>query len=699
MADRAQGAWYVCPPQTTFSSSICSCILAAMIVPGRQRENRILTLARVSCMTGTEDTIVILLPQTSDSPFSQTHCPMVSTAYTNVCVTCAQAIPFGARPATPMGSYAPPGTASGRVVPPGTRGNISSRGGAGGQPRLMTGRPGTPGGGAYTNGADGLLIAERPVTQQGMVGMRGGAAQGPRRQVQDRNYYRDLLLKKKEELASVIEELEARFSAAERDSGAAAQLGRAHDALARDVKKKQGELADVNIVLGIVHGKAQRAEDMERDLRVLRERNDAERRRMDTAFTNRQVMEKKIKEMERQVAAQQQEMESMLNELAPDKRNRYFELQGEHKALSNEMTRLEADLDTVGRQVTAAEAELASSVVKQRALATHEQIAELDSRKHDLEDEIRTLSLSPEEQKEQLLHKIRTDRAEVERLDGAMKDILVEVGRLESKIRSSQAAAMSASSNEDGGENETSAGKYETLLRQEKELNEFMDEFPEATANVHAEIESLRTQEAELRQQIEKYDVMERSLPSKQRFAEMQDELKYKEEQVNNATETSVRLQDELEARQQELEKIDTLEEKMASEIETIHSKMSTMKEEIATYKQLDRLAADEEQTRNRLEADRVRLGRYRDGLATVVGEKAAKLDAKRSQLAGHDTFQSLDRLEERLRTLQQTNFATSEYVSNKNAEGDYSKLRDEVLDLADLINQHCVRAAAEMRF
>ena len=164
---------------------------------------------------------------------------------------------------------------------------------------------------------------------------------------------------------------------------------------------------------------------------------------------------------------------------------------------------------------------------------------------------------------------------------------------------------------------------------------------------------------------------------------------------MQNASETSVRLQDELEARQAELEKIDNLEEKMAVEIASIQEKIDTMKAETAKYKQLDALAADEEETRNRLEVDRVRLGRYRDGLQQIVGEKAAKLDAKQSQIAGHDNFQTLEGLDERLRALLQTNFATSEYIDNKNAESDYSTIKDEVLHLTHILNDEIVRAAA----
>ena len=132
-----------------------------------------------------------------------------------------------------------------------------------------------------------------------------------------------------------------------------------------------------------------------------------------------------------------------------------------------------------------------------------------------------------------------------------------------------------------------------------------------------------------------------------------------------------------------------------ASEVASIQEKIETMRAETDKYKQLDALAAEEEETRNRLEVDRVRLGRYRDGLQQIVGEKAAKLDAKQSQIAGHDNFQVLEGLDDRLRALLQTNFATSEYIENKNAESDYSTVKDEVLHLTHILNEEIVRAAA----
>ena len=54
-----------------------------------------------------------------------------------------------------------------------------------------------------------------------------------------------------------------------------------------------------------------------------------------------------------------------------------------------------------------------------------------------------------------------------------------------------------------------------------------------------------------------------------------------------------------------------------------------------------------------------------------------------------------LEGLDDRLRALLQTNFATSEYIENKNAESDYSSVKDEVLHLTHILNEEIVRAAA----
>lgn len=54
-------------------------------------------------------------------------------------------------------------------------------------------------GGVNTN----VQVADRPVTQQGMTGMRTAGAQGPGRQVADKSFFLNGLRQKKSELGKV----------------------------------------------------------------------------------------------------------------------------------------------------------------------------------------------------------------------------------------------------------------------------------------------------------------------------------------------------------------------------------------------------------------------------------------------------------------------------------------------------------------
>jgi hypothetical protein len=70
-----------------------------------------------------------------------------------------------------------------------------------------------------------------------------------------------------------------------------------------------------------------------------------------------------------------------------------------------------------------------------------------------------------------------------------------------------------------------------------------------------------------LLERISKGLAMEGNLPSQRKFKEMQEELEYKQVQMENAATTQGRLQQELELRKSELEKISTLEEKIKVEL------------------------------------------------------------------------------------------------------------------------------------
>ena len=57
-------------------------------------------------------------------------------------------------------------------------------------------------------------VADRPVTQQGLSGMRTGTGKGPQRQYQDKSYYMGLLRTKMNELNTEISKITREIDAA-----------------------------------------------------------------------------------------------------------------------------------------------------------------------------------------------------------------------------------------------------------------------------------------------------------------------------------------------------------------------------------------------------------------------------------------------------------------------------------------------------
>lgn len=106
-------------------------------------------------------------------------------------------------------AFGPPQTASSRWSGPGLFG------GAVGQPphRIGTasGRPGTGMRPGTASLGRNLHVEERPVTQQGMAGMKGGR-QGPGRQILDKSYYMNMLRRKKQEIIEENESMRVRPS-------------------------------------------------------------------------------------------------------------------------------------------------------------------------------------------------------------------------------------------------------------------------------------------------------------------------------------------------------------------------------------------------------------------------------------------------------------------------------------------------------
>merc|ERR1719482_619032 len=135
-------------------------------------------------------------------------------------------------------------------------------------------------------------------------------------------------------------------------------------------------------------------------------------------------------------------------------------------------------------------------------------------------------------------------------------------------------------------------------------MSELIDTFEPTAAAERQKIEKAQEEVVRLLQSITRRLGMTETAGdmSKQKFSEMQDDLEFKQSQMDHSVSTSERLTRELQQRKLELEKIESLDEKISVELTQRSEQLETMEKELSTYEDLPKLRDDAEQQKREAE-------------------------------------------------------------------------------------------------
>merc|ERR1719343_1559250 len=181
--------------------------------------------------------------------------------------------------ATGMGMR--PGTMSnGPGVPPGTavRGTTANRMGTrGGMTRQGTAAKG-PGVGTLSE----VTVSGRPMTMQGMAGMKTGGV-GPKRQIYDKTYYTAELRSRQKELYDEVARLSKEINDIQQENKLYNSLEKRYEALVKTVRNLEGDLADHNLATDKQRTDT-RPEEVHHMFQVMKSQNEQQRSDVDQIF-------------------------------------------------------------------------------------------------------------------------------------------------------------------------------------------------------------------------------------------------------------------------------------------------------------------------------------------------------------------------------------------------------------------------------
>ncbi|KAM6328866.1 intraflagellar transport protein 74 homolog isoform 3-T4 [Alca torda] len=528
-----------------------------------------------------------------------------------------------------------------------------------------TSRPGSRGGSSTTGGvlSSQIKVADRPVTQQGLSGMKT-AMKGPQRQIMDKTYYLGLLRSKTNELTTEINKLQEEVEMYKQEKSVYLSYEKRAEALAGEIKDFQGQLADYNMVVDILNTNTDIAEVI-RDYNMLKVQNDRDAQSVDKIFTERQATEKLIQAVEEDIEREKVVADDIIKDMSQENQAKYMDMKAANEKLSQE---------------------IAHSQVKQEAVQLYEKLHDLEERRDQMIAEDKNME-SPQEERERLLKQVKDDSQEIASMERQLTEVKEKINHFKKVI---QRLDMDLE-NHQGEEN----WKYKELKKREESMDNFLETF-----------EEVRNQELERKAQIEANIValLEHSSRNVNRMKQissvtnqelkiMQEDLTFKSNEMQKSQSTAKNLLTESQKLQMDLQKMELLEGKMVDELASLKDKIEQTKTELEVYNNLPALKASGEEKKKRLQDDKEKLTKQSHAFKKVMEQLNTEYETLKRELQENETHSQLTNLERKWQHHEQNNFMMKEFIATKSQESDYQPIMKNVRKLVTEYNKALIEA------
>ncbi|XP_074850151.1 intraflagellar transport protein 74 homolog [Carettochelys insculpta] len=554
-----------------------------------------------------------------------------------------------------------------------------------------TSRPGTRGGLISTGGvlSSQIKVADRPVTQQGLSGMKTGV-KGPQRQIMDKSYYLGLLRSKISELTTEINKLQKEIDVYNQENSVYLSYEKRAESLAGEIKEFQGQLADYNMLVDKLNTNTDMEEVMS-DYNMLKTQNDREAQSIDIIFTERQGKEKLIQAVEEDIEHEKQVAEDIIKNMSQENQAKYMEMKDTNEKLLQELDAQQQELDVLNIKEDSLRAEIAHSQVKQEAVQLYEKLHGLEEHRDQMIAEDKSMG-SPQEERERLLKQVKEDNQEIASMERQLTEIKEKINHFNEVIR-----RLDMDLEEHQGEKNM---KYKELKKREESMDNFLETF-----------EEMKTQELERKAQIEANIValLEHSSRNVNRMKQissvtnqelkiMQEDLTFKSNEMQKSQSTAKNLSTDSQRLRLDLQKMELLEGKMVDEQASLKEKIEQMTKDLEMYNNLPALKASGEEKKKKLHEEKERLLKHRDAFKKIMEQLNAEYETLKTQLQENETHSQLTNLERKWQHHEQNNFVMKEFIATKSQESDYQPIMKNVSKQIAEYNKTLIEALQSTR-
>uniref|UniRef100_A0A8B9CDH2 Intraflagellar transport 74 n=1 Tax=Anser brachyrhynchus TaxID=132585 RepID=A0A8B9CDH2_9AVES len=539
-----------------------------------------------------------------------------------------------------------------------------------------TSRPGSRGGSATASGilSSQIKVADRPVTQQGLSGMKTGM-KGPQRQIMDKTYYLGLLRSKTNELTTEINKLQEEVEMYKQEKSVYLSYEKRAEALAGEIKEFQGQLADYNMVVDILNTNTDVAEVIH-DYNMVRIRIKHGLVKI-AQFCNFYSTEKLIQAVEEDIEHEKVVADDIIKDMSPENQAKYMEMKTANEKLSQELIVQQQELDALNMKEESLRAEIAHSLVKQEAMQLYEKLHELEERRNQMIAEDKNME-SPQEERERLLNILQSS------FNHGFHNLFIRLAEVKEKTNHFKKVIQRLDMDLENHQGNITSVVVDFLETFEDVKNQELERKAQIEASIIALLEH-SSRNVNCMKQI--------SSVTNQELKIMQEDLTFKSNEMQKSQSTAKTLITESQKLQMDLQKMELLEGKMTDELASLKEKIEQTTAELEVYNNLPALKASGEEKKKRLQDDKEKLTKRSNAFKKIMELLNAEYETLKRELQENETHSQLTNLERKWQHHEQNNFMMKEFIATKSQESDYQPVMKNVRKLVTEYNKALIEA------
>ncbi|XP_037298487.1 intraflagellar transport protein 74 homolog [Manduca sexta] len=522
----------------------------------------------------------------------------------------------------------------------------------------------------------GFSMIDRPITQQGISGLRTSTARGFRtRQLQDKRYWEEVMQVKVREMKAEIARLSEQADAGERERSAKKHYEKRVRELAQELTDLQGRLADYNTGIRIANGEAtkQSVEEQTKELELANQKMQEE---VEQVFIEKQRKENQLRQLREQMEKEQSTISKLMAEMTPEQKAQYGDLEATAASLREEVEQAKSQKDQLNREKEILSREISGSQIKMHLLELHRRLVAAEEKRDNMKNEMNN-RLDPQEEREKLLLQVREDNAAIASLDSNAANVKEQIKKVQELIEQAEQDL------EEG--NSERHQKYRELKKREETMDSFMSTYEENLKKEQDKIEQLEKDIVfALEHSSSNIDLDLReidNLKQKEGYTSLYDENKKSVDA----------LMKDYERFQANLKKAEGTRERLATELQTLPEKTQVMKEELVTLSDLEKLREEGEEQKKALEIELQQLKEKITPTEHAVVEAASKLKKLQESLEGNEMYAKLNSLEEQLAQLESRKTILEEDIASITLKADYKPLKKQAMEELAALNKKII--------